>query len=97
MQKNSSDNEKEVLVDPLHLEVSGKSNSVFDDPEWQKVFGVDHNMFLPVKTKCRPKNTTSNWHWRKYLSDHMPLQDWELEDLNMSDEEAIEEIVKWDR
>jgi len=55
MQKNSSDNEKEVLVDPLHLEVSGKSNSVFDDPEWQKVFGVDHNMFLPVKQNVGQK------------------------------------------
>lgn len=66
-------------------------------------------LLKPVKTKTglRPESTIdkkgtihtpfSNWHWRKYLSDHMPLEDWELDELGMTPEEASEEIRKFDR
>lgn len=60
----------------------------------------------PVKTDSKPEwiidekgnrlKEFSNWHWRKYLFNHAPLRDWEVDELDMTPEEASEEIRKWD-
>ncbi len=72
----------------------------------KRIFKKEKKLLKPVKTNFKPKwkkcaggkcKAISNWHWRKYLSGHMPLEDWELKELNMSPEEASIEIKEWDR
>ena len=67
----------------------------------------ENALLKPVKTKSKPRwkidkdgsksLEISNWHWRKYFDNHLPLRDWEVDELKMTPEEASEEIRKWDK